>query len=218
MIIEYKPKSLADQVYERLEEHILNGDYKAGDILTEKQLSAELGVSRTPIREAISRLAYDNLVVETSVGTEVRGINENDVKDLYEVKKKLEVIAVKRATKNISEEDLKSMKDIIDQQIYFAEKGDSEKVRNLDTDFHDLIYKNSDSVTFEQILSSVHRKLKKYRRNSLKSKSRIKESTAEHEAIYKAMKEGNIKEVEKLMTKHLENACKSVLAAGDTEA
>lgn len=215
MLIEYKPKSLADQVYERLEEHILNGDYKPGDILTEKQLASELGVSRTPIREAISRLTYDNLLIDTSVGSEVRGINEDDVKDLYEVKKKLEVIAAKRAAKNISDEDLEKMKDIVDQQIYYAGKEDSEKVRNLDTDFHDLIYSSSGSVTFEQILSGVHRKLKKYRRNSLKSKKRIKESVSEHEEIYKALKDRNVKDVEKLMARHLDNACKSVLALED---
>ena len=214
MIIEYKPKSLADQVYERLEEHILNGDYQPGDILTEKQLSADLGVSRTPIREALSRLEYDNLVVETSVGTEVRGINEDDVRDLYEVKKKLEVSAAKKAAKLMSAESLEKMKDIIDQQMYFAGKGDSDKVRNLDTDFHDLIYANCGSMTFNQILSGVHHKLKKYRSNSLKSKTRIKESVKEHEAIYKAMLERNIKEVERLMSAHLDNACKSVISSG----
>ena len=215
MIIEYKPMSLADQVYERLEEHILNGDYKPGDILTEKQLSADLGVSRTPIREALSRLEFDNLVTETSSGTEVRGINEEDVKDLYEVKKKLEVIAVKRAAKLMDEKSLNAMKDIVGQQVYFAGKGDSEKVRNLDTEFHDLIYNNCGSVTFRQILSGVHHKLKKYRNNSLKSKSRLKESVKEHEAIYKAIVKGNIKDVEKLMAKHLDNSCKSVIALED---
>ena len=213
MIIEYKPKSLADQVYERLEEHILNGDYRPGDILTEKQLSADLGVSRTPIREALSRLAFDNLVTETSSGTEVRGINEEDVKDLYEVKKKLEVIAAKRAAKMMDEKALSQMKDIVDQQEYFAGKGDAEKVRNLDTEFHDLIYSCCGSVTFMQILSGVHHKLKKYRSNSLKSKSRIKQSVKEHEAIYNAMAEKNIKEVEKLMTIHLDNSCKSIIAS-----
>ncbi len=215
MIIEYKPKSLADQVYERLEEHILNGDYKQGELITEKQLVAELGVSRTPIREALSRLEYDNLVKETSLGTEVRGINEEDVRDLYEVKKKLEVIATKRAVKNMSDEDIERMKEILEQQIYFAGKGDAEKVRNLDTDFHDLIYSSCGSITFNQILSGVHHKLKKYRRNSLKSKKRIKESCTEHEAIYKAFFERNAKDAEKAMAKHLENSCRSVLAADD---
>ena len=114
----------------------------------------------------------------------------------------------------MSAESLETMKDIIDQQMYFAGKGDSDKVRNLDTDFHDLIYANCGSMTFNQILSGVHHKLKKYRSNSLKSKTRIKESVKEHEAIYKAMLERNIKEVERLMSAHLDNACKSVISSG----
>lgn len=216
MLIEYRPKSLADQVYERLEESILNGEYSPGDILTEKQLSVELGVSRTPIREALSRLEYDSLVKETSQGTEVRGINEDDVKDLYDVKKNLETLAVKKAVENMTEEDIKALKDVVDQQIYFAGKGDTEKVRNLDTEFHDIIYGRCGSVTFEKILSGVHHKLKKYRRNSLKSKKRIKASVIEHEEILKAIEERNAKEAQRLMTKHLENAYKSVIASEDS--
>ena len=215
MLIEYRPKSLADQVYERLEESILHGEYSPGDILTEKQLSVELGVSRTPIREALSRLEYDSLVKETSQGTEVRGINEDDVKDLYDVKKNLETLAVKKAVENMTEEDIKALRDVVDQQIYFAGKGDTEKVRNLDTEFHDIIYGRCGSVTFEKILSGVHHKLKKYRRNSLKSKKRIKASVIEHEEILKAIEERNAKEAQRLMTKHLENAYKSVIASED---
>lgn len=215
MKIEYKPKSLADQVYERLEESILNGEYNPGDVLTEKRLSAELGVSRTPIREALSKLAYDSLVVDTPSGSEVRGINEDDVKDLYEVKKKLEVLAIKKAAKNMSSEDLDAIKDIIDQQEYYAGKGDVEKVRNLDTDFHDILYSGCGSVTFEKILSGVHHKLKKYRRNSLKSKKRIKASVEEHIAIYEALKEGDAKAAEKAVALHLDNSYKSVIASED---
>ena len=214
MIIEYKPLSLADQVYERLEESILNGEYKPGDVLTEKQLSAELGVSRTPIREALSRLAYDNLVKDTSTGTVVRGVSEDDVRDLYDVKKKLEVIAVKKAAKNMTDEQLKDLKDVLDQQIYYAGKGDSEKVRNLDTEFHDTIYSSCGSLVFENILTGVHHKLKKFRRNSLKSKNRMNESVKEHEEIFNALINRDAKEAEKAMTKHLDNAYKNIVSLG----
>lgn len=215
MMIEYKPLSLADQVYERLEELILNGDYQRGEILTEKRLSEELGVSRTPIREALDRLVYDNLVKETSSGTEVRGISEEDVKDLYDIKKRLEVVAVKKAAKNMTDEEINALGEIVDQQIYFAEKGDSDKVRNLDTDFHDIIYSGCGSPTFQKILSGVHHKLKKYRRNSLMIKSRIKASTKEHLEIYKALKARDGKGAEKLMQEHLDNAFKSIMSSED---
>ena len=213
MMIEYKPLSLADQVHERLEELILNGDYPRGEILTEKRLAEELGVSRTPIREALDRLAYDNLVKETSSGTEVRGISEEDVTDLYDIKKRLEVVAVKKAAEKMSDEEIEALGDIVDQQLYYSEKGDSDKVRNLDTEFHDIIYAGCGSPTFQKILSGVHHKLKKYRRNSLKSKARIKASTKEHQAIYEALKARNAGGAEKLMKEHLENAYKSIMSS-----
>ena len=217
MKIEYKPKSLADQVYERLEENILNGVYAKGEIITEKQLAAELGVSRTPIREALSRLEFDRLVKDTPMGSEVRGITSEDVKDLYDVKKRLEGEAAKRAAKNRSEEELARLKEVLEQQIFYAGRGDAEKVRNLDTEFHDIIYSACGSVTFETVLSGVHHKLKKYRRNSLKGKKRIKESVVEHEAIYEAIEKGNGKDAERLMIKHIDNAYKSVIASDKDE-
>ena len=92
MMIEYKPVSLADQVYERLEYGILTGEYQPGEILSEKRLAAELGVSRTPIREAMTRLIYEKLINETPSGNEVRGISKSDVEDIFEVRKHLELL------------------------------------------------------------------------------------------------------------------------------
>ena len=213
MIIEYKPKSLADQVYERLEDNILSGEYAPGEILSEKRLSAELGVSRTPIREALSRLEYDNLVKETTNGTEVRGISDSDVEDMFEIKKRLEVVAAKRAAKNMSEEKLAALKDVVDQQEYYAKKGDAIKVRDLDTEFHDIIFSGCGSLTYKSILTSVHHKLMKYRKRSLENEGRILASVAEHVAIYEAIKNRNSKEVEKLVLNHIDNVYKNVKSA-----
>ena len=210
MKIEYKPKSLADQVFENLEASILAGEYEVGEILSEKKLSAELGVSRTPIREALSRLEFENLVVETSQGTEVRGITQDDVDDLFEVKRALEIMVTKRATKNMTEEDLQSLRDVLDQQEYYAGKGDVIKVRNLDTEFHDQIYAASGSITLQTILTGIHHKLMKYRKASLEHEGRIIASVSEHEALYEAIKNKNIKEVESLMRRHIDNVYKSV--------
>ena len=218
MIIEYKPKSLADQVYERLEDSILSGEYAPGEILSEKRLSTELGVSRTPIREALTRLEYDNLVKETTSGTEVRGISDSDVDDMFEIKKRLEVIAAKRAAKNMSEEKLAALKDVVEQQEYYAKKGDAIKVRNLDTQFHDIIYAGCGSLMFKTILTGVHHKLMKYRTKSLENEGRIIASVSEHVAIYNAIKDSNTKEIEKLVLAHIDNVYKNVKAAQNAKA
>ena len=112
-MIDYKTVSLANQVYERLENNILDGIYEAGEILSESKLSEELGVSRTPIREALARLQADRLIGDSPAGTVVLGITESDVRDMFVVKKNLEVIATSLTAKNISDEGLDKQRDVI---------------------------------------------------------------------------------------------------------
>lgn len=213
MMIEYKPVSLADQVYERLEYGILTGEYQPGEILSEKRLAAELGVSRTPIREAMTRLVYENLIKETPSGNEVRGISRADVEDIFEVRKQLEVLATGKAAENISEEEMDKLQDVVEQQEFFASKGDVKKVRDLDTEFHDLIYLASGSVIFQNILTPIHHKLMKFRKASLEQEGRILESVTEHKAILDAIRAKDKKKTCELMLKHIEKARGNVLEA-----
>ena len=83
-MIDYKSQSLANQVYETIERNILNGVYSKGAVISEMKLSEELGVSRTPIREAMTRLETERLIETTSTGTIVVGISDKDVKDMFE--------------------------------------------------------------------------------------------------------------------------------------
>ena len=135
-MIEYKNVSLADRVYDQLEYNIFSGAYAQGEIISETRLSEELGVSRTPIREAMSRLSHEKLIKESTMGTVVVGVTEKDVKDLFEVKRRIEVMATRRAAAiSAKEEGLKALKDNVDQQEFYAQKGDAVKVRDLDTEF-----------------------------------------------------------------------------------
>ncbi len=213
-MITYKPKTLADQVYERLEFAILSGSYAPGEVLTEKRLAEELGVSRTPIREAVSRLIYDRLLIETPGGSEVRGISCRDVEDMFMVKRQLEIPATKAAAARMSEDELKALRDVVEQQEFYAGKGDAQKVRNLDTQFHDLIYAGSGSMILESILTSVHRKMMKFRRVSLENEGRILASVKEHKAILQAFEAHNVELVGSLMAEHVEHAYQSITASG----
>ena len=132
-MIDYKSLSLANQVYQQIEKNIPSGVYKAGEIISESKLSEELGVSRTPIREAIARLENDKLIGITPSGTVVLGITDEDVADMFAVKRALEPMVVKMAAMNISDEDLAKLKEILDQQEFYQEKKNIEKVRNLDS-------------------------------------------------------------------------------------
>ena len=111
-MIDYKSLSLANQVYQQIEKNILSGVYSPGEIISESKLSEELGVSRTPIREAMARLENEKLIGITPSGTVVLGITDQDVADMFTVKRALEPIVVKKAAMNISGEDLARLKEI----------------------------------------------------------------------------------------------------------
>jgi len=209
-MLDYKSVSLANQVYERIEENILNGVYAPGEIISENKLSADLGVSRTPIREALARLEAERLIGDSPSGTVVLGISLADVRDMYNVKKRLEPMVFGLAAANISEWGLIQLKDVLDQQEFYAGKGNVEKVRNLDTQFHDIVYRECGSSTFQHILSPVHHKLAKYRKSSLEHDDRIFCSVAEHRAIVEAIEAGDAARAEELMACHLEKACDNI--------
>ena len=214
-MIDYKVVSLANQVYERIEESILNGVYVPGEILSENKLSADLGVSRTPIREALARLQADRLVDDSPSGTVVLGITQQDVDDMFAVKRRMEAMVTGQTAVRISEEGIAQLKDILEQQEFYAGKGNAEKVRNLDTAFHDIIYSECGSRTFQAILSPIHHKLAKYRKASLEHDDRIFRAVEEHKAIFEAIAEKDVKEVENLMQLHIGHAYDSITKYND---
>ena len=214
-MIEYKTISLANQVYDRLEYNILSGAYAPGEIISETRLSEELGVSRTPIREAMAKLAHEKLIKDSPQGTVVVGVTENDVKDLFEVKRRIEIIATRRAAENISEEGLAALKENVEQQEFFAQKGDVIKVRDLDTEFHDILYRECGSVTFETILSPIHHKMMKFRRLSLEKSHRIVASVAEHKSLYKAIADKDGDKIETIMLLHIDHAYNNIMEVNE---
>ena len=209
-MIDYKNLSLANQVYDAIEQNILNGVYASGEIISESKLSEELGVSRTPVREAMARLENERLIGITPSGTVVLGITDRDVRDMFEVKLHLEPIVSVMASQNISQEALAKLKDIIDQQEFYASKHNTERIRNLDTEFHDLIYSECGSPVFQSILSPIHHKLLKYRKASLEKSDRSYHSVEEHMAIYEALKAKDRMQVEMLMLEHIRHAYENI--------
>ena len=102
----FKNVSLADQVFEKLEDDIITGNYSRGEILTELRLVEELGVSRTPIREALRRLQQEHLIVETGKGSLVLGISDEDLRDIYIIRESLEGKAARRAAESATDEEI----------------------------------------------------------------------------------------------------------------
>ena len=136
---EFKSISLATQVFEKLEEDIITGVYPRGEILTELKLVEQLGVSRTPIREALRRLEQEHLIEDAGKGSRVIGISEEDVLDIMNIREHTEGLASYYATINMTAEGIQELKHIIDLMDFYYEKWDVEHLRRADDDFHDAI-------------------------------------------------------------------------------
>ncbi len=213
MIIDNNTKSLAERVYNSLEEEILNGTLKSGDTLTELSLSKRLGVSRTPIRAAISRLAEEGLVsIEANRGATVTGVSSDDLVNIYKIRMRLEGLASAEAALKISEEDKKRLCESVELAEFYINKKDAEKLKELDSEFHNIIYKASGNRLLSKILSELHRNIKTYRKLSLSVPDRLSKSIEEHKSILDAIVRGDSEEADRLTKEHIGAALENLLA------
>lgn len=205
-MLEHKSISLADQVFEHLETDILSGKYSRGEILTESKLSTELGVSRTPIREALRRLAQEHIIEETGKGSMVIGITEKDLEDIFMIREQIECLAASLAAKNCSEEQLKGLRETLELQEFYLEKQNADGIKQMDNKFHRSLYKLTGSMSFYDTLVPLHKKIQKYRKASVESKSRADASVKEHRNIYDAIAAKNPQLASKYAKEHVQNA------------
>ncbi len=209
-MIEHKTISLADQVFEHLETDILSGKYQKGESLTESKLCAELGVSRTPIREALRRLEQEHLIEEAPKGMVVVGISEKDLADIFQIRAALEGKAAEMAAINHTEEQLNIVREALEFQEFYLGKQDPDRIKSMDSRFHETIYKMSGSTVFYDVLMPLHKKILKYRKASVSDSSRAAASVGEHRAIYEAIASHNGELASKLIIEHLNNAYKHI--------
>ena len=127
----FKTVSLADQVFEKLEDDIITGVYARGEILTELKLVEALGVSRTPVREALRRLEQERLIQETAKGSVVLGITQEDLLDIMDIRIRVEGLAASRAAQNRTAEDMEKLQNLCDMQDYYLGKMDLDRTDRL---------------------------------------------------------------------------------------
>lgn len=203
---EYKTTSLADQVFEKLENDIIHGVYPRGEIITELRLVEELGVSRTPIREALRRLEQEHLIEETGKGSLVLGITEENLLDIMDIRIHIEPLASYYAAQNRTQEDIEKLQHIIDLQAFYCEKHDAEHLRREDDDFHDTICAICKRTVISDTLMPLHRKTRKYRKISIEYDKRQPASIEEHRQIFKAIADGDGDKAAELTVAHIEKA------------
>lgn len=203
---QFRSVSLADQVFEKLEDDIITGVYPRGEILTELKLVEQLGVSRTPIREALRRLEQERLIEDCSKGSVVLGITTEDLEDIMNIRQRIEGLAAYYATKNLTPESAKRFKQISDLQDFYYEKQDMDNLRKMDDAFHEAIYELSGRTVIRDTLQPLHHKTQRYRRISMADPQRVENTMREHKAMYEAIVSGNAELAAELTEKHIENA------------
>lgn len=203
--------SLADQVFEHLENAIYSGTYAEGQILTETFLSKELGVSRTPVREALRRLEQERLIEETGKGSRVLGITVEDVEDIYEIRLRTEGLATRWAAQRMTDEQIRHLHELLDLQEFYLSQENTNELKNTDTQFHGALYEACGSKTLYEILSSLHRKMQRFRSRSLSHFERAAIALQEHRAILAALETKDPQKAEEAAVLHVRNARDNVL-------
>ncbi len=209
-MIEHKTVSIAGQVFDNLERDILSGKIERGSVLTEVKLSEELGVSRTPIREALRRLEQEHMIESGPKGAVVVGISEGDIEIIYEMRSRIEGLASRLAAARATGEDIEALRQTLELQEFYTAKGNAEKIKNEDNDFHRKIYRLSGCMPLSDTLEALHKKVVKYRRASLADQTHSKESLAEHRAMYEAIAAHDADGAERATVTHVKNAAERI--------
>lgn len=207
--------SLRGRVFNKLREDILSGKYQDHEELKEVAIGEELGVSRTPVREAFRQLELEGLIqIVPNKGAYVTGITAKDVKDIYMIRSSLEGMCARLATENITEEQLEELEENVYLASFHASKGHMEQMTELDNRFHHILYEACDSKMLEKLLQDFHQYVMRIRKKTLSTKERGIASNEEHRQIMEAIKAKNPDEAQRLANLHMNNAYDNMVKNG----
>ena len=208
---EYLP--LRDLVFNVLRMAILKGELQPGERLMEIQLAEKLGVSRTPIREAIRKLELEGLVLMIPRrGAEVAAISEKRLKDVLEVRKNLEALAIRLACSRMKPEAVSGLEEAEKKFRDSIESEDLVAMAEADEKFHFLIYDAADNEKLQQILTNLKENMYQFRLEYLKNKEARQRLISEHKGIVEAIKAHDVEEAVRIMDGHIDNQEKVVMA------
>lgn len=207
---EYLP--LRDVVFNTLRQAILRGELKPGERLMEIQLANKLGVSRTPIREAIRKLELEGLVLMIPrKGAEVAEITEKSLRDVLEVRRALEELAVELVCEKITEEQIQDLKDAAEEFKESLESGDITRIAEADVKFHDVIYMATDNQKLIQLLNNLREQMYRYRVEYLKRSDFHQQLIDEHEEIIETIENGQKDRAVQVVCQHVDNQVEAVM-------
>lgn len=207
--------SLRGRVFNRLREDILSGKYQEHEELKEVAIGEELGVSRTPVREAFRQLELEGLIqIVPNKGAYVTGITAKDVKDIYMIRSSLEGMCARLATENITKEQLEELEENVYLASFHASKGHMEQMTELDNRFHHILYEACGSKMLQKLLQDFHEYVTRIRKKTLSTRERGIASNEEHGRIMEAIKAKDPDKAQRLATMHMNNAYDNMVKNG----
>ena len=208
----YKP--LRELVFENIRQAIVKGIFAPGERLMEIQLADDLGVSRTPVREAIRKLELEGFVVMIPRrGTYVANLSIKDINDVYEIRISLDVLAAGLAAERIEPEELEELNRLLLEISEAAKTGPMEKIVKLDTAFHDVLYKASRNDRLRNIINNLREQITGIRGTSMRYPGRLADTLEEHRALVDSIAARDSERAQAAARIHLENAEHTLLKA-----
>lgn len=207
--------SLSARVFHALREDILSGKYEPNEELKEKAIGEELGVSRTPVREALRQLELEGLIyIIPNRGAFVEGVTLKDIRDIYELRTLLEGLCARWAAEKITKEQLEELEETVFLSEYHCGKGNPAQIVELDNRFHQILYDACDSKELSRVLRDYHHYLQRIRRISLEDADRAKASTQEHKRITEALKARDPAAAEEAAREHIRSTISNMNKIG----
>ena len=201
---EYLP--LRDVVFNTLRQAILKGELEPGERLMEIQLADRLGVSRTPIREAIRKLELEGLVLMIPrKGAEVAKISEKSLRDVLEVRRSLEELAIELAIQRMTDEDMQELAEAQESFRRAVETGDAMTIAETDEHYHDIIYNGTGNTRLVQMLNNLREQMYRYRLEYIKDADKRQILVVEHDLILKAVQGRRVAEAKTAIREHIDN-------------
>jgi DNA-binding GntR family transcriptional regulator len=199
--------SLCGRIFEKLQHDILDGVFSPGENLIETKLSKDLGVSRTPVREAIKQLELEGLVrFIPNKGAIVIGVDKKDIDDIYTIRMMIEGLAARWAAENITEDEVNKLRESVDLEEFYTLKNDVDRILELDSRFHKIMFKACKSKPLLYMLNNFHQYIQKARNEAFKVPGRAQEVLMEHRAILDAIINRDSDKAEKLTYEHVKKA------------
>jgi len=204
---------LSKKVYQVLKAEIIKGSLKPGTKLLEGKIAEQMGVSRTPVREALKELAAEGFAKMTpNQGIVINNISIEDLQEVLQIRVVLEGLAARLAAKMIKEKEIKELEKILRKMEYYTKKGDILDFSRRATEFHALVVNACGNNKLIQIRKNLYDQAHRYRMGSLNNPGRLKYSLEEHRKIVEALKRKDSEQADRLSQKHIENVLENILS------